>query len=114
VRPFAERIRALAKPGDRIGIYQRSHFHDFNFYSGIKRFEILASPKDVVKFSRAPGRKFILVLKRRLGQIKKAWQEELKLLWSSQEMGWGGGFRRAARDCCCTRAKKRALPSLAR
>ena len=44
-RLFAEKIGAVVKPGTEVGIYQRKPFHDFNFYSGITRFEILQNPK---------------------------------------------------------------------
>jgi hypothetical protein len=86
-RPFAEKIGAVVKPGTEVGIYQRKPFYDFNFYSGIKRFEIMLKPKDVPEFLRRPGARYLLATKRNLPRIQENWAGELKVVLTQDTGG---------------------------
>jgi 4-amino-4-deoxy-L-arabinose transferase-like glycosyltransferase len=77
IRPFAEQVGALVKPGVQVGIFQSRSLHDFNFYSRIKRFEVLNRPKDLVEFLSRPGPRFVLARERSMRAIKRTWRGDL-------------------------------------
>ncbi|MGH7770516.1 MAG: ArnT family glycosyltransferase [Candidatus Binatia bacterium] len=87
VRPFAEKIGAAVKPGAEVGIYERKAFLDFNFYSGIKRFELLLKPKDAAKFLSRPGARYLLARKRSLPKLQENWKGKLQVVLTQDAGG---------------------------
>jgi 4-amino-4-deoxy-L-arabinose transferase-like glycosyltransferase len=71
LRPFAERVGEIVKSNGHAGIFHGRPIHDFNFYSGIKKFEELTRGRDAVKFLNTPGANFILLTQRRIARIEK-------------------------------------------
>ena len=89
VRPFAEKLRTVIKPGSDVGIYAGGHSHDLNFYSAIKRFEELGRYEELTRFLTGPGPKFILVRGRKIGALKEYWRSKLDVVLE-QTSGGGG------------------------
>ena len=88
VRPFAESIGAIIKPGDQVAIYRDRPHHHFNFYSRIRRFEYLGAGKDeVVKFLSGSGPRFILVKKDSLHELKESWRGNLNVVAEQPTVG---------------------------
>jgi hypothetical protein len=87
VRPFAEKVGAAVKPGTEAGIYERKPFFDFNFYSGIKRFELLLKPKEASRFISRPGARYLLAKKRSLPRIQENWDGELRVVLTQDAGG---------------------------
>ena len=82
-RPFAEEIGAIIKPDSRVGIHKTGSYrllYNFNYYSRIRRFEILRGPKDVMEFLSGPGPRFIVTTRRAASRIKQIWQGDLNLV----------------------------------
>lgn len=77
-RAFAEQIGSIIKSGDKVGIYREESLHNLNFYSHIKRFENLKDRQEVAKFLGGRGPAYIVVRKKRLSEIREAWQGDLK------------------------------------
>jgi 4-amino-4-deoxy-L-arabinose transferase-like glycosyltransferase len=87
-RPFAERVGALVGPGAQVGIYNRTPIQDFNFYSRIKRFQTLRTPKDVTEFLNQPGPRYVLMTKRGARKLQDTWSGELNIVFTQAA---GGG-----------------------
>jgi 4-amino-4-deoxy-L-arabinose transferase-like glycosyltransferase len=87
-RPFAEKVGDLVSPGAQVAIYSRTPLQDFNFYSRIKRFEVLRKPKEVTEFLSRPGPHFLLLTKRNARKIQETWPGDLNVVFTQAA---GGG-----------------------
>ncbi|HEY2986684.1 MAG TPA: hypothetical protein VGL11_03095, partial [Candidatus Binatia bacterium] len=87
-RPFAEKVGAVVPPGAPVAIYNRTPLQDFNFYSRIKRFEVLTKPKEVSQFLNKPGPRFVLMTRRNAQKIQETWPNGLNVVFSQAA---GGG-----------------------
>jgi 4-amino-4-deoxy-L-arabinose transferase-like glycosyltransferase len=63
VRPFAERLAAIVRshPGGQVAIHNQRNFHDFNFYSQMRKIEVVRKPDEIVNFLDRPGPRFLLL-----------------------------------------------------
>jgi 4-amino-4-deoxy-L-arabinose transferase-like glycosyltransferase len=99
VRPFAESMQAILKPESAVGVYlyHLPPFREFNFYSRVKRIQVLDGPNDVINFLSRPGPRFILVTERRRDQVEKLWHGELKPVLAQGGGGLGWWFPSSGR-----------------
>jgi len=71
-RPLAERMGAAlaANPGARLAIHKHRKSHEFNYYSRIKKIEVVSRP-NLMSFFDRPGRQLILLKTKDLEELKK-------------------------------------------
>jgi hypothetical protein len=81
-RRFAEKIGALAngQAGVRVALASNTRVNFLNYYSGIRRFEILNGREDVARFLSEPRPTYILVRQGGLKQLKQVWRGDLSLV----------------------------------
>ena len=114
-RPLAEKLRTLAKSGDRVGIFETEPLRNhFNFYSGINYIEHIPYERDLSEFLSRPGPGFVLVRQRTIGRLQTNMNG--KLTWISvhqpQVKGWfASSFPRWVILYSCTTECPPALPA---
>jgi len=114
-RPLAEKLRAVAKPGDRVGIFETETLRNhFNFYSGFEYIEPIRLEQDLSEFFSRPGSGFVLVRQRTIERLQKRMNENLTLIsvHQPQARGWfASSFPRWAILYSCTAECPPALPT---
>jgi 4-amino-4-deoxy-L-arabinose transferase-like glycosyltransferase len=80
VRPFAERLAAIVRshPGGQVAIHNQRNFHDFNFYTRIKKIEVIRGPNEIVNFLDRPGPRFLLLRQKHSGDVIEGRHDDLK------------------------------------
>jgi 4-amino-4-deoxy-L-arabinose transferase-like glycosyltransferase len=80
-RPVAERLGAIAKPGDGVAIYRTEPLQNyFNFYSGINYIEHIGSQEGLSDYLSRPGPRFLLVKQRNVERLQKSMDKNLTLI----------------------------------
>lgn len=71
-RALAENLGAVAKSGDSVATYLTEPVQSFfNFYSGIRRIEYVASPANLAAYLNQPGAHFVLVKQHHFERLRK-------------------------------------------
>ena len=71
-RALAETLGAVAKTGDGVATYLTEPSQSFfNFYSGIRRIEYIASPDNLPTYLSRPGAHFVLMKQHHFERLKK-------------------------------------------